>query len=185
MDEASSRFVDQLVLEKLLSEKLGKVRHAPRVDLESLVASGFETLPQGFPPDELPSNPETAAGAALSTANSDVPPFTVCEASNCCPACTSFCGKVMPHTPLPFAVTVVSVGGYVKPGGGSVGSVSASTGRCCWITRIVAPGVGDGAPCPAGSGDGDGFGAPEPAGSGVGLMSGVGSSNMFAFEQPD
>ncbi|MGC4068737.1 MAG: hypothetical protein QM784_29630 [Polyangiaceae bacterium] len=36
MDEASSKFVDQLVLQRLVTEKLQAVKHAPRVPLEAL-----------------------------------------------------------------------------------------------------------------------------------------------------
>jgi pimeloyl-ACP methyl ester carboxylesterase len=49
MDEASSKFVDQLVTQKLVSEKLAKVSHRPACPLETLLDvpfSGF-TLPFG------------------------------------------------------------------------------------------------------------------------------------------
>lgn len=48
MDEASSRFVDQLALDKLVNEKLARVRHRPPSNLEELLDvpfSGFRQSP--------------------------------------------------------------------------------------------------------------------------------------------
>lgn len=41
MDESSSRFVDQLVTNKIISEKLSKVRHRPKYPLDTLVEVPF------------------------------------------------------------------------------------------------------------------------------------------------
>lgn len=41
MDEASSRFVDKLSIERLLSEKLGKVHHSPKVPFDELEGDLF------------------------------------------------------------------------------------------------------------------------------------------------
>jgi pimeloyl-ACP methyl ester carboxylesterase len=45
VDEASSKFVDQLVLQRLLTEKLERVKHAPRAPLEALALEPFLTTP--------------------------------------------------------------------------------------------------------------------------------------------
>lgn len=47
MDEASSRFVDQIVLEKIVNEKLARVHHYPTVSLSALdsdIFSDFSTI---------------------------------------------------------------------------------------------------------------------------------------------
>jgi hypothetical protein len=42
MDEASSRFVDRLVMDKIVTEKLTKVHHAPKEPIRNLMARSFE-----------------------------------------------------------------------------------------------------------------------------------------------
>jgi len=47
MDEASSRFVDKIVMDKIVSEKLSQVCHAPEADIEELsrdIYKGFDVL---------------------------------------------------------------------------------------------------------------------------------------------
>jgi pimeloyl-ACP methyl ester carboxylesterase len=50
VDEASSKFVDQLVLQRLVTEKLACVKHAPRVPLEALVVQPLATFVANEPP---------------------------------------------------------------------------------------------------------------------------------------
>lgn len=70
MDEASSRFVDQLVLGKLLGEKLGKVRHQPRQPIGELPTDAYLELEQPPTQPEVMVDPKTDSFSIRSTINS-------------------------------------------------------------------------------------------------------------------
>jgi len=63
MDEASSRFVDQIALERLLGEKLQRVKHLPTADLRELEEAPFAKLVWSEEPPDV--RPGIAPGSLL------------------------------------------------------------------------------------------------------------------------
>ncbi|HMA93579.1 MAG TPA: hypothetical protein VKP30_12880 [Polyangiaceae bacterium] len=70
MDEASSRFVDQLVLGRLLGEKLSKVRHRPQQAMGELLVDAYGELEQAPAPPEVAVDPQTEGFSIRSPLNS-------------------------------------------------------------------------------------------------------------------